>query len=426
MKKVFCILAVCALIFAGACGKGASKPTAESLMKNGAQWLSERKSLEGNANVSFDLGAETQGLSISVTAGMDMGYQFNVTGKVLHMDGKLKLNMFGTDMGGNVEFYADYTSNPAVSYTRSELMGQDTGWIRTEAETGEASYDITSAYNGISNAKNLTLEKETATFLAKECYVLTGTVDGKDLSSLMGETMGSADLDMIDLNGMNLGMKAYYDKETETPMGFEVGISDTEITMDDGQKMKVNNMKITMTYEGADTCNDLSVPASVIAAAQEAGNVPDNPGGSGTEEGEPNIVEGYDGDEMSTSFFNFTVNRSSLMKSYGSVTAAEGNTLVAVNVTVSNPYTTDVTMYDTDFELLYESASKEAYPVTYTTDKVEEGMLPIEYTLKPGESVTGDLVFEVTAGESVFAFLYVEYYSDGTYGDFYSVYTLAQ
>ena len=53
-------------------------------------------------------------------------------------------------------------------------------------------------------------------------------------------------------------------------------------------------------------------------------------------------------------------------------------------------------------------------------------MLPIEYTLKPGESVTGDLVFEVTAGESVFAFLYVEYYSDGTYGDFYSVYTLAQ
>ena len=53
-------------------------------------------------------------------------------------------------------------------------------------------------------------------------------------------------------------------------------------------------------------------------------------------------------------------------------------------------------------------------------------MLAGEYTLKAGEKISGDLVFEVPAESTYFMIVYEESFSDDTTGDLFVVYTEAK
>ena len=140
--------------------------------------------------------------------------------------------------------------------------------------------------------------------------------------------------------------------------------------------------------------------------------------------------DGYVGDQMRTAFFDFTVNGALFYDEYFGYVPSEGNTLVAVDVTVYNYTDTSVPMFDTDFQVGWGPGEDEfAVPVTTArdgypntgVDPVGE-MLPETYSEGIHQSREGILLFEVPQDIPDFALGYQEAYDDDTTGDTYFVY----
>lgn len=138
-------------------------------------------------------------------------------------------------------------------------------------------------------------------------------------------------------------------------------------------------------------------------------------------------AEGTFGDAMHTAFFEYTVNSAYLCDEYEGYEPSEGNTFLVADVTVHNPYTYTVPMYDTDFQVQWDSDAEDAfgYPITAYMDEdedIDDSMLPQEYEVRRFEDRNGILVYEVPEGENYFSISYLEIYEDGTEGDVFFVY----
>lgn len=153
--------------------------------------------------------------------------------------------------------------------------------------------------------------------------------------------------------------------------------------------------------------------------------------------GETASSEGRTGDTMETYFFDFTVNSAYLTSEYEGCVPAEGNALLVAEVTVKNTYRESIEMYDTDFQLGWgEDEDAYCYPITtdmetFTElDPVGADQLPGTYPLAVDEERTGELVYEVPAGQVDFSIAYLEMFDDGTEegdtGDAYFVYFTAK
>ena len=141
-------------------------------------------------------------------------------------------------------------------------------------------------------------------------------------------------------------------------------------------------------------------------------------------------AQGAAGDTMRTYFFDFTLNEAYTCSRYEGYIPTPGYDLLAVEVTVKNTFQEGITMFDWDFIVLYaDNAGEEQiydYPITSYEDleipeAARETLLPSEYALEKGESLTGLLLFEVPAGDTEFTVSYLESFEDDTTGDTFSV-----
>ena len=124
-------------------------------------------------------------------------------------------------------------------------------------------------------------------------------------------------------------------------------------------------------------------------------------------------AEGGLRDSLRTAWFDLTVNNAETAETYGSITPAEGETLLIVNITLVSTFDSDTVMFDTDFQAQWGGEGEEDYrfPVTaYDPSLTEKGMLEEEYVLSPQETVTGNLVFSVPAGYETYSLSFMEYF----------------
>lgn len=150
-------------------------------------------------------------------------------------------------------------------------------------------------------------------------------------------------------------------------------------------------------------------------------------GGSGGEEG---FNEGRIGDVMHTQFFDYTINDAYTCDSYETCTASAGGKILVVDITVKNTFPKSIEMYDTDFQILWDSDKDEDYRVPITTDPdtweeldvIGEDQLPGTYTLGVNKERTGLLVFDVPADVKDFTIAYLEVFEDESEGDLHAVF----
>lgn len=140
---------------------------------------------------------------------------------------------------------------------------------------------------------------------------------------------------------------------------------------------------------------------------------------------EDGYAEGRLGDVMHNSFFDYTVHSAYLCDEMEGYTAAEGNELLVAEVTVKNTDTESIPMFDTDFQVQWNTDGEDdyGYPVA---PPVSDEQLEEEYSLAINESRTGLLVFEVPAGFNDFSISYQEFYEDESEGDVFFVFFTAQ
>lgn len=138
-------------------------------------------------------------------------------------------------------------------------------------------------------------------------------------------------------------------------------------------------------------------------------------------------AEGTFGDTMHTVFFEYTVNSAYLCDEYEGYEPSEGNVFLVADVTVHNPYKNTVPMYDTDFQVQWDSDADDAfgYPITAYMEAdeiINDDVLPTEYEVRRFEDRNGVLVYEVPEGEKYFSISYLEVYDDDSEGNVFFVY----
>lgn len=135
------------------------------------------------------------------------------------------------------------------------------------------------------------------------------------------------------------------------------------------------------------------------------------------------LGEGIVGDTMRTQWFDFTVNWvTAYGDKYEEYTAAYGNRLLALNLTIENTFDEINPMSDADFMLVWGDGDDDyAFPVENAED-LSRDILPTEYDMNPGDKVTGDLLFEVPENLTDFGLIYIEIDDADNMYDSFAVY----
>lgn len=138
--------------------------------------------------------------------------------------------------------------------------------------------------------------------------------------------------------------------------------------------------------------------------------------------------EGRMGDTMKTYFFDYTVNSAYLCDEFNGYVPAEGNRLLVAEITVKNTFNESIIMYDTDFQVQWNSTGEDDYdfPITFYADPVSEEQLPAEYELGINKDRTGLLVFEIPEERKDFSISYLELFDDDSEGNVFFVFFTAE
>ncbi len=156
--------------------------------------------------------------------------------------------------------------------------------------------------------------------------------------------------------------------------------------------------------------------------------------GNGEVRAEDGFAEGRIGDLVHSYFMDFTVNSAYTTADYHGHAAPEGMKVLVVNMTIKNTFNESLPMYDDDFQGQWTASSETeefAWPITEAEDGsdldvVSDEQLPAEYELAVNESRTGDLVFDVPAGEKDFSISHLELFDDDSEGDTFFVFFTAE
>ena len=137
------------------------------------------------------------------------------------------------------------------------------------------------------------------------------------------------------------------------------------------------------------------------------------------------VIEGKQGEKVSTAFFDMTVEQADKYDTYqfedGLYQADSGNTYLVLKLTIKNTYEKDLPMSIADFVLDFEGNDSEKPVIGYgNTDLKDAEFMDNIFTLKQGESVTRYILYTV-ADKEEYSLGYTEYYEDKMEGDQFKI-----
>ena len=140
-------------------------------------------------------------------------------------------------------------------------------------------------------------------------------------------------------------------------------------------------------------------------------------GSSDTSGSSGGYEDGRIGDTMYTEWFSFCVDGVEAASEYKGYAADAGYFLIIADITVKNTYGYDLPMSQYDFQVQW-GEDYEAYGYG-----IDESEMPIEYTLKRGQSVSQKVVYEIPYdNDGEFSISYWEYFESGEYGTVFFIY----
>lgn len=129
-------------------------------------------------------------------------------------------------------------------------------------------------------------------------------------------------------------------------------------------------------------------------------------------------ANGSIGDIMRTNWFDFTVSSATVAAAYGQYTPHAGYQLVDIAMALTGTFQEPVPMADSDFVVFWGSGDTEW---DYSLDPLDDAMMPTEYELENGETITCHLLFEVPEYASTLTLNFIEQYVDNSSGSSFNV-----
>ena len=242
-----------------------TKATPENLLRDMQKNAEKTESALLNFKMDIAMGDGTDDVSL----GMDMNMETTTEPEASHGKGTVSISMSGMDFSVEMEMYSVQEDGEYVTYTLMEDQ-----WTKEVSDDGEMTGEVDSIADNVEEyADQFELAEDLVTVNDKECFELTGELDG-DLFSEMMQT------DMLDsLAGYGIDEEALSDmmfpctidiyKDSILPARLYFDMTESMAPLMEDSGVTVSECYVDMTFMEYDTVEEITVPDEAVSAAED-------------------------------------------------------------------------------------------------------------------------------------------------------------
>ena len=264
-QKRLMALGITAAMAAGLLSGCGTKATPENLLRDMQKNAEKTESALLNFKMDIAMGDGTNDVSL----GMDMNMETTTEPEASHGKGTVSISMSGMDFSVETEMYSVQEDGGYVTYTLMEDQ-----WTKEVSDDGEMTGEVDSIADNVEEyADQFELAEDLVTVNDKECFELTGELDG-DLFSEMMQT------DMLDsLAGYGIDEEALSDmmfpctidiyKDSILPARLYFDMTESMDPLMEDSGVTVSECYVDMTFMEYDTVEEITVPDEAVSAAED-------------------------------------------------------------------------------------------------------------------------------------------------------------
>ena len=264
-QKRLMALGITAAMAAGLLSGCGTKATPENLLRDMQKNAEKTESALLNFKMDIAMGDGTDDVSL----GMDMNMETTTEPEASHGKGTVSISMSGMDFSVETEMYSVQEDGEYVTYTLMEDQ-----WTKEVSDDGEMTGEVDSIADNVEEyADQFELAEDLVTVNDKECFELTGELDG-DLFSEMMQT------DMLDsLAGYGIDEEALSDmmfpctidiyKDSILPARLYFDMTESMAPLMEDSGVTVSECYVDMTFMEYDTVEEITVPDEAVSAAED-------------------------------------------------------------------------------------------------------------------------------------------------------------
>lgn len=264
-QKRLMALGITAAMAAGLLSGCGTKATPENLLRDMQKNAEKIESALLNFKMDIAMGDGTDDVSL----GMDMNMETTTEPEASHGKGTVSISMSGMDFSVETEMYSVQEDGEYVTYTLMEDQ-----WTKEVSDDGEMTGEVDSIADNVEEyADQFELAEDLVTVNDKECFELTGELDG-DLFSEMMQT------DMLDsLAGYGIDEEALSDmmfpctidiyKDSILPARLYFDMTESMAPLMEDSGVTVSECYVDMTFMEYDTVEEITVPDEAVSAAED-------------------------------------------------------------------------------------------------------------------------------------------------------------
>ena len=264
-QKRLMALGITAAMAAGLLSGCGTKATPENLLRDMQKNAEKTESALLNFKMDIAMGDGTDDVSL----GMDMNMETTTEPEASHGKGAVSISMSGMDFSVEMEMYSVQEDGEYVTYTLMEDQ-----WTKEVSDDGEMTGEVDSIADNVEEyADQFELAEDLVTVNDKECFELTGELDG-DLFSEMMQT------DMLDsLAGYGIDEEALSDmmfpctidiyKDSILPARLYFDMTESMAPLMEDSGVTVSECYVDMTFMEYDTVEEITVPDEAVSAAED-------------------------------------------------------------------------------------------------------------------------------------------------------------
>ena len=264
-QKRLMALGITAAMAAGLLSGCGTKATPENLLRDMQKNAEKTESALLNFKMDIAMGDGTDDVGL----GMDMNMETTTEPEASHGKGTVSISMSGMDFSVEMEMYSVQEDGEYVTYTLMEDQ-----WTKEVSDDGEMTGEVDSIADNVEEyADQFELAEDLVTVNDKECFELTGELDG-DLFSEMMQT------DMLDsLAGYGIDEEALSDmmfpctidiyKDSILPARLYFDMTESMAPLMEDSGVTVSECYVDMTFMEYDTVEEITVPDEAVSAAED-------------------------------------------------------------------------------------------------------------------------------------------------------------
>lgn len=259
---------------------------------------------EAASGMTGDMAMKLEGSISASGMSLDMGMEMNMKiessqkddAEMAHLTGTMDISMLGQEMTMEMENYSVQDGSTIKSYSCT-----DGEWTYSEGDADELAEMAGSINDLYKDAKNWTLAEEKEDKGGVSCYVLNGTVSGKDMQGY-ADMLGEISEEETDLSKIEMPITLYVDAEKLLPVYILVDGAEAMNKMMEGTEAEGSEFsEFSITVENV-KYGDVKITISEEAlAAENGGSLSGEPETEPTEtepaETEPETKEAHNSSE---------------------------------------------------------------------------------------------------------------------------------